>query len=251
MGDRERFIIGVGGAVLLYQGVKRSDRFGMAVAAAGGVLILSSAVGPQLLAQAAGIRVVETRHGGRRIEVVKSLTINRPAAELFAFWRDFRNLPTVMPHLRSVEVLSDRRSHWVANAPAGLTVEWDAEVVNEKPQTLIAWQSCEGSEVANWGVVRFAEASGGRGTEVKVELEYESPAGLTGAALATLFGKEPSRQVEEGLRRFKQIMEAGEIPTVDGQPRGPEPQTRGRNQTADRSKRGPRLRGSRPMRRLS
>ena len=150
------------------------------------------ATGSHPLAKAAGIQVVETRHGGRRIEVVKTMTINRPAAELFAFWRDFRNLPQIMPHLRSVDVLTEKRSHWVANAPAGLTVVWEAEIVNEKPGTLIAWQSCEGSEVANWGVVRFAKAFGGRGTEVKVELEYESPAGTTGVALAKLFGEEPS-----------------------------------------------------------
>ena len=182
--------------------------------------------------------MVDTRHGGRRIEVVKSMTINRPVAELFAFWRDFQNLPRIMPHLRSVDVLSEDRSHWVANAPAGLTVEWNAEIVNEKPDTLIAWQSCEGSEVANWGVVRFSEVPGGRGTEVKVELEYESPAGTTGAVLAKLFGEEPSQQIEDGLRRFKQIMETGEVPTVTGQPRGREPQTPSASRSAGRSRNG-------------
>lgn len=220
MGDYERVIVSVGGAALLFRGVKRGGRLGMVAAAMGSGLLFLGATGKNPLARAAGIREVETRHGGRRIEVVKSMTINRPAGELYAFWRDFRNLPNIMPHLRSVEVLSDKRSHWVAQAPAGFTVEWDAEIVNEKPATLIAWQSVEGSGVANWGVVRFTETSGGRGTEVKVELEYESPAGTTGVALAKLFGEEPSQQVEDGLRRFKQTMETGEVPTVEGQPRG-------------------------------
>jgi uncharacterized membrane protein len=125
-----------------------------------------------------------------------------------------------MSHLRSVEVLSEKRSRWKAKAPAGLSVEWEAEIVNEKPDALIAWQSCEGSSVPNWGVVRFNSAPGHRGTEVSVQLEYEPIAGATGVALAKLFGEEPSQQIEEDLRRFKRIMEAGETPTTAGQPRG-------------------------------
>ena len=238
MGDHERFIVGLVGAALLFRGVKRGDWMGLIAVAAGSGLLFMGATGKNPLARAVGIRVVETRQGGRRIEVVKSMTINRPAAELFAFWRDFRNPPRIMPHLRSVDVLSEKRSHWIAQAPAGFTVEWDAEIVNEKPATLIAWQSCAGSDVANWGVVRFAEATGGRGTEVRVELEYESPAGTTGVALAKLFGEEPSQQVEDGLRRFKQIMETGEVPTTEGQPRGLEPQTLWFNRSAGRSREG-------------
>lgn len=234
MADHERFVVGLGGAALLFRGLKKGDWLGMAAVAAGSGLLYLSATGKNPLARAAGIRVVDTEHAGRRIEVVKSMTINRPAAELFGFWRNFHNLPHIMPHLRSVDVLSERRSHWVANAPAGFTVEWDAEIVNEKPGALIAWQSCEGSGVANWGVVRFAEAPGERGTEVKVELEYESPAGTTGVVLAKLFGEEPSQQVEDGLRRFKQIMETGEVPTVEGQPRGRERRTVWRNRSAER-----------------
>lgn len=225
MSDQERLMVGVGGAALLYGGWRRGDWLGMMAAAAGTGLFCMAVTGSNPLARVAGIRVVETRQGGRRIEVVKTMTINRPAAELFAYWRDFRNLPHIMPHLRSVDVLSNDRSHWVAQAPAGLTVEWDAEIVNEKPAALIAWRSLEGSGIANWGVVRFEEAAGGRGTEVRVELEYESPAGTTGVVLAKLFGEEPSQQIEDGLRRFKQIMECGEVPTIEGQPRGHGQQT--------------------------
>jgi uncharacterized membrane protein len=148
------------------------------------------------------------------------MTINRPIGELFAFWRDLRNLPAFMSHLKSVEVLSEKRSRWKAKAPAGLIVEWEAEIVNEKPDALIAWQSCEEASIPNWGVVRFNPAPGNRGTEISVQLEYEPIAGATGVALAKLFGEEPSQQIEEDLRRFKQMMEAGEAPTTAGQPRG-------------------------------
>ncbi len=225
MGDNERLLVSLGGAALLLRGLKRGDWAGLAAAAAGSGLLYMGATGRNPLAQAFGIRFVETRDCGRRVEVVKSMTINRPAAELFAFWRDLRNLPRIMPHLRSIDVITEKRSHWIVDAPAGFTAEWDAEVVNEKPGTLIAWQSCDGSDVANWGVVRFAEAPGGRGTEVMVELEYEPLAGTAGVALAKVLGEEPSQQVEDGLRHFKQIMETGEVPTVEGQPRGPQPKT--------------------------
>lgn len=235
MVDRERIMVGVGGAALIFRGLKRGDWLGVAAAAVGSGMLYISAMGKNPLARAAGIHIVDTRHGGRRIEVVKSVTINRPATDLYAFWRDFHNLPTIMPHLRTVEVLSSQKSHWVADAPAGFTVEWDAEIVNEKPGILIAWQSCEGSAVANWGVVRFSPASGGRGTQVKVELEYRSPAGATGAVLAKLFEEEPSHQVLEGLRRFKQLMETGEIMTVEGQPHGPKRQTIWRKPASKRS----------------
>jgi uncharacterized membrane protein len=135
------------------------------------------ATGKNLLANALGIRFVDTRDRGRRVKVLQSMIINRQAAELYSFWRDFRNLSRIMPYLRSVEILSEQRSHWVTEAPAGFIVEWDAEIVNEMPDTLIAWQSWEGSDVVNWGVVRFAKASGGRGTEVTVESAEGQPRG--------------------------------------------------------------------------
>lgn len=125
-----------------------------------------------------------------------------------------------MSHLESVEVLSDKHSRWRAKAPAGLSVEWEAEIVNEQPNALIAWQSREGSSISHWGAGRFNPAPGDRGTEVTVELEYEPLAGATGAVLVKLFGEEPSQQIETDLRRFKQVMETGEVPTTMGQPQG-------------------------------
>jgi uncharacterized membrane protein len=154
------------------------------------------------------------------IRVRKSVTINRPAEELYGFWRDFQNLGRFMKHVESVQVTGDNRSHWVAKGPAGKSVEWDAETVEDRPNELIAWRSVEGSSVQNSGFVRFEPAAGGRGTVVRVELEYYPPAGLLGATVAKLLGEEPKGQLEEDLRRLKQIMEAGEIITTEGQPAG-------------------------------
>jgi uncharacterized membrane protein len=145
------------------------------------------------------------------MHVKQAITVNRPAAEVYAFWHDFQNLPRFMDHLESVQVTGGRRSHWKAKAPAGTTVEWDAELVDDQPDSLIAWRSVEGSGVQNAGTVRFQPAPGNRGTEVRVELQYDAPGGKLGALLAKLFGEEPGQQVYDDLRAFKQVMETGEV----------------------------------------
>ena len=156
------------------------------------------------------------------MHVKKAITVNRPPEEVYRFWHDFRNLPRFMKHLEDVRVTGNRRSHWKAKAPAGTTVEWDAEVVDDRPNELIAWRSLEGADVDNWGSVRFAPAPGGRGTEVRVELDYAPPGGALGATVAKLFGEEPEQQMQDDLRRFKQVLETGEVvyseATVHGRP---------------------------------
>lgn len=189
----------------------------------GGGLVYRGTTGHCSTYQAMGI---DTAHhgagvaGNRGIKVEKSVLVNKAPEELYRFWHNFENLPRFMNHLESVQVRDDRRSHWVAKAPLGTTVEWDAEIINEKENELIAWRSLEGADVSNAGSVRFQPARGGRGTEVKVSLEYDPPAGVLGAAVAKLFGEEPNQQVEEDLRRFKQLMETGVIPTTEGQSSG-------------------------------
>lgn len=143
--------------------------------------------------------------------LVKAITINRRAEDLYAFWRNFENLPRFMRHLESVRSAGGRRSHWVAKAPAGMTVEWDAELVDDRPNELIAWRSLRNADVDNSGSVRFRPAPGGQGTEVLVELRYDPPGGSAGDALAMLFGEAPEQQLHDDLRRFKQVMETGEI----------------------------------------
>jgi uncharacterized membrane protein len=149
------------------------------------------------------------RDRSRRVQ--KSVTVNRPPEELYRFWHDFENLPRFMDHLQSVRVTGDKRSHWKTKAPAGLTVEWDAEIIADSPNELIAWRSLEGADVDHAGSVRFSPAPGGRGTEVRVEMQYIPVGGFIGATLGKLLGENPDRQVQESLRRFKQLVEAGEI----------------------------------------
>jgi uncharacterized membrane protein len=155
---------------------------------------------------------------GEGIRVERSVTINRSPVELYQFWRNFENLPRVMSHLESVQVLDRNLSHWTAKAPAGTTAEWDAQIINEKENELIAWRSLEGATIQHAGSVQFKQAAGG--TVVKVEVNYSAPAGTVGVTIAKLFGEEPELQITEDLRHFKQSMEAGEIASTTGQPSG-------------------------------
>ncbi|HYY56917.1 MAG TPA: SRPBCC family protein [Pyrinomonadaceae bacterium] len=149
-------------------------------------------------------------------QVKKSLIINRSPEELYQFWRDLENLPTFMHHLESVRETGEGRSHWVAKAPAGTTVEWDAEIIEDRPNELIAWRSLEGADVENSGSVSFERAPGNRGTIVRVEMSYNPPGGAIGALVAKLFGEEPGQQAQESLRCLKQVMETGEVVLSDG-----------------------------------
>jgi uncharacterized membrane protein len=145
------------------------------------------------------------------IEVNRAITINKRPEEVYQFWRSFENLPRFMSHLESVKVLDSRRSHWEAKAPAGLSVSWDAEIIEEKPNQLIVWRTVKGADVEHAGSVSFAPGPGRRGCEVKVALHYHAPGGKLGAAIAKLFGEEPAQQIAGDLRRLKQVMECGEV----------------------------------------
>ena len=197
------------------------------MALVGGGLIQRGATGNCMTYSALGVNTARPSDGrpvtigaGRGVKVSQSITVLKEPAELYRFWRDFRNLPRVMRHLKSVEVTGDNRSHWTASAPFGKTVEWDAEIYTERGDELIGWRSLAGSQVDTVGSVQFRRAPGNRGTEVTVTLKYDPPAGKLGAAIAAMFGESADHQVKEDLRRFKQIMEAGEAPTNEGQPRG-------------------------------
>jgi len=156
----------------------------------------------------------------RSVRVDQIVTVNRRRSELYDYWRDFENLPKFMANVESVEQLGEGRSRWRVAGPLGTDVEWEAEIVNEVPGELIAWRTIDGLEVAHAGSVQFKEATGQRGTVVRVEMEYSPFGGKVGNAIARLLGENPDAQVADDLRRFKQVMEAGEVPTVDGQPAG-------------------------------
>ena len=148
-----------------------------------------------------------------RALTARAVTINRPADELYAYFRDFANLPTFMENVVSIDVRDDRRSHWVVKAPAGKTVEWDATVTADEPGRSISWQSDEGADVPNSGKVEFA-AAGPRGTVVTATIAYDPPGGTVGKVIAKLFQREPAIQARRDLRRFKQLMETGEVATA-------------------------------------
>lgn len=158
------------------------------------------------------------------VHLHRSITIRRPVAEVYAFWRDFTNLPRFMRHVESVTVLDERRSRWVALAPAGRRVEWEAELVEERENEYLSWRTLPGADVHNAGTVRFQPAPGDRGTEVRVTLEYDPPFGKLGTKAAMLWREEPGQQVQDDLRHFKQVMETGEIVLSDAtKQRGPHP----------------------------
>jgi uncharacterized membrane protein len=147
-----------------------------------------------------------------------AITVRRPRQDVYAFWHDFQNLPRFMAHVESVQTVNGR-SHWRAKAPVG-TVEWDAEVVDDRPGELISWRSIGGSGVGHSGMVRFVDAPGDRGTEIHVDMQYSAPGGPFGEAAAKLFGEEPEQQTKDDLRRFKQVMETGEVVRSEGSPEG-------------------------------
>jgi uncharacterized membrane protein len=187
----------------------RRNRAVLSTAAVTGIAALDLYTGQHLSRGSNGAR----RQGG--IEAKEAITVNRPREELYRFWHDFQNLPRFMQHLESVQPRGDGRSHWKATAPAGRSVEWDAEIVDDRPNELIAWRSVENADVPNSGSVRFVPAPGGRGTEVHVELQYDLPGGSVGKMVAKLFGEEPSQQARDDLRAFKQVMETGEVVQSD------------------------------------
>lgn len=150
---------------------------------------------------------------GKGNDVVgRAVTINKPATELYAYFRDLPNLATFMENVERVDILDAKRSHWVVRAPGGKTVEWDARITEEREGQLIAWTSEEGADVANSGRIEFREA-GARGTVVTATIAYDPPGGTVGKLLAKIFQREPAIQARRDLRRFKQLMETGEIAT--------------------------------------
>lgn len=220
MTDAERWSSLIGGGALVLAGLQQRSLRGALMAIAGGSLAYHGATGQKTLkerADEAVDKVSEATGINKPVRVEKTVTINKSAEELYTFWHNFENLPTFMKHLESVTVIDLRKSHWVAKAPAGQKVEWDADIINDQPNQLIAWASIEGADVDNSGFVRFQPAPGDRGTEVKVVLEYSIPGGALTSAIAKLFGEEPEQQIGDELRRFKQLMEAGEIATTEGQ----------------------------------
>ena len=227
----ERFASIVAGTALGYYGFRaaweRHSLSGAGLTLTGAALIRRGITGYCDVYRALGVKTTAHQPDDHAtiayqqgIRVDRSVTINAPREQVFAFWRDLENLPRFMKHVSCVKKRDQQISHWIVEGPAGQKIEWDAEIINEIPNELLAWRSLPGASIANAGSVRFEHATAGRGTKVSVSLQYDPPAGQVGALLARLFGKDPDQEVDAELHRLKNIMEAGEIPTSAGQPTG-------------------------------
>jgi uncharacterized membrane protein len=202
---------------------------GLLLAGLGGMLVYRGVSGHCALYRMLGISTgnapnapsaAPQTYNNRSIHVKQTISIMKSPEELYQFWRNFENLPRFMNHLQSVTILNDNKSHWVAKAPLGSSVEWDAEIINDEPGRLIAWRSVGNPDVDNSGSVRFVSGNE-RGTEVHVTIDYIPPAGRLGALIARLFGESPETQIREDLQRFKQLMETGEVVSnAESMPRG-------------------------------
>jgi uncharacterized membrane protein len=195
-----------------------TKRLAIATTMVAGVTALDILASKQTSQERVSMRNGRTKDGA--VRMTRTITIQRSARELYSFWRDFANLPKFMPHLKSVRVMDEKKSHWIAKGPAGKEVEWDAEITSENLNDHISWQSLPGSEIPNKGTVRFEELPGDRGCVVRVAIVYDPPGGILASKLGKLFGRTPEQMTGSDLRRFKQIMETGEVATTEGQPAG-------------------------------
>jgi len=223
----ERWLSVAAGTGLALYGISRRRRSGWMLTALGGMLIERGATGHCRTYELLGVNTAGTGEDTRRAlgghagaHVEESITINRPIEELYRFWRNLENLPQFMHHLESVERVTDSLSRWRARGPGGKLVEWNAEIINEVPNKVIGWRSIEGSDVVSAGSVNFEDAGPGRGTHVRVRMQYSPPGGRVGAAVARLMGRDAASDIREDLRRFKQLVETGEVSTTKDQPRG-------------------------------
>lgn len=224
--ETERMVSLVAGTVLAGAGLAKRSFTGLLVAGIGGALAYRGYSGHCQVYDAAGIDTSETADmdalDESGIQISESLLINKSSDELYQFWRDFERLPEFMSHLKNVKQLDDKRSEWIAKAPsiAGGEVHWTAEIIEDHENNTIAWQTLPGGGIDHRGSVTFTKSPGDRGTIVRVELAYAPPAGQFGRWVAKLFGEEPEQQIRDDLKRFKQLMETGEVASVAGQPRG-------------------------------
>lgn len=225
LSDQERIGSAAAGATLLAYGLRRRDGLGALSALGGATLIYWGATGYCRVSDLLGRRphrgltgddTKDALAGPRGVNVCEAVTIQRPADELYREWRNLEALPEKMQHLQSVQALSDGTSHWSAKGPGGRLFEWDAEILQDIPGQLLSWRSLPGADVVSAGSVNFDETPG-HGTRVTVRLQYDPPGGRLGAYVAWLMRQEPSQQIREDLRDWKRRLEAGEVPTIEGQ----------------------------------
>lgn len=212
--DAERWVSVIFGSALAVYGLRMRSIPGLAVGAVGAAMVWRGTTGNCPVYEAFGVSTAPERGDqvsvpyGKGIRIEKTVAIDATPEKLYAFWRNFENLPKFMHNLESVTVRDDSRSRWVARGPAGTTVDWEAEIINEIPNELIGWRSVEGSRIDNAGSVHFEPVGGGLGTELRIVLRYDPPAGVVGAAISKLLGEDPDAQVSEDLHRLKRLFES-------------------------------------------
>lgn len=215
VGEAERYGSILGGLGLLLAGLARRGSSGVILGALGALLVRRGVTGQCALYQSLGISGAKSDRPGVPdnvgMNLEHSIVINRPREEIYAFWHHFPNLARVMKHIERIDLLDERRSHWVILTPRGRRVEWDAVVINEHPNEMIAWESLPGARVENAGSVRFEPDPHGQGTLVRVKLEYNPPGGLLGRLTSSLFGERAALEIKEDLVQFKKMMESGEF----------------------------------------
>jgi len=215
VGDAERWASLAGGGLLIACGLSARDRLcQVAMPLLGGMLAYRGLTGHCSVYGALGVNTARkdghaSLDSGEGVKVERSVTVNMMPWEVYRRWRDFEQLPRFMSHLEEVKSLGGRRSHWVAKAPLGMRVEWDAEVIRERPGEMIAWRSLLGADVDTAGSVHFKPAAGG--TEVRVSLRYDPPGGKLGATMARWLGESPEIQLDEDLQRFKRTVETDKV----------------------------------------
>lgn len=205
------------GLTLVGYGLRRRTLPAILLAAVGGSFVHRGLTGRSRAYALMGMTEVEGEPG---VVFELSTTILKPREELYRAWRDFEHHPRFIPDLLSVRNLEAGRSHWIFQGPAGVLLEWDSRVTEDKPGERIEWETLPGSKLPHSGIVRFEDAPGGRGTVVHLSMRYHVPGGRTSVLVAKLLGEEPKQHLARGLRQFKQLQETGEVATVDSQPHG-------------------------------
>jgi uncharacterized membrane protein len=221
----ERFLSVIGGGIFAAAATKQRWPFCIGLALLGAELLRRGISGHSYFYEAVGVRTAPKGQGAATtsvpyelgVRVDETITIQRPREQIFRFWRNYQNLPRFLCHVESVTLVDDNRSHWVVKGPGGRTMEWDAVIHNEVENERIAWRSLPGGDVDHAGTVLFKDALGGRGTELRLELQYNPPGGAVGAAAAALLGQEASQQIREDLRRLKRLLESGEWQPMEEQ----------------------------------
>lgn len=209
----ERYLSVVAGSALLLSALRRRS---LMLLAGGGVLLYRGLTGFCHVYNALGVSP-----GSQGLQIEETITVNKPPEEVYRLWRRLENLPSFMSHLESVTPVNDRQSHWVAKMPSPLRLEWDAIIVEDEPNKKISWRSLPESRVDHSGSVLFRHLPARNLTEVKIVMSYRPPLGPAGEAVAKLIGRLTEHQIREDLRAFKTVAEAGEKPTIAGQPVGP------------------------------